>query len=68
MGRIDLAQDKDECTTPVNTVMNFLVSWNIGKLLSGCTTGGFSRKAQLGGVSELELMMMTHQWRSCYHC
>jgi hypothetical protein len=31
----------------VNTVMNFRVPENAGKFLSGCTTGGFSRRAQL---------------------
>jgi hypothetical protein len=34
----------------VNTVMNLRVPWN-GKFLSSCATGGFSRRAQLHGVS-----------------
>jgi hypothetical protein len=35
----------------VNTVMNLWVPYNIGKFLSGCATGDFSRRAQLRGVS-----------------
>jgi hypothetical protein len=35
----------------VNTVMNVKISLNVGKPLSGCTTGGLSRRAQLNGVS-----------------
>jgi hypothetical protein len=35
----------------VNTVMNLQVPSNVGKFLSGYTTGGFSRRAQLHEVS-----------------
>jgi hypothetical protein len=34
MDRIDLAQDKDECRTLANTVMNLLVPQNGGKFLN----------------------------------
>jgi hypothetical protein len=44
---IDLAQYRDQCKTLVNTVMNLLVSYNAGKLLSDCAICSFSRKAQL---------------------
>jgi hypothetical protein len=48
---IDLAQDTNQWRALVNTVMNIRVLYNIGKSLSGCTTGGFSRRAQLHEVS-----------------
>jgi hypothetical protein len=37
---IDLAQHRDQ--------------WRVGKFLSSCETGSFSRRAQLHGVSWLE--------------
>jgi hypothetical protein len=48
---IDLAQNLDQWTDPMNTVKKLLVPKNSGKLLSSCTTGGLWRRAQLHGVS-----------------
>jgi hypothetical protein len=44
---INMAQDRDHWTALVNTVMNLRVPQNADKFLSGCTIGGFSRRAQL---------------------
>jgi hypothetical protein len=51
MGCTDLDQDRDQCTALVDTVMNLRVPQNAGKFLNSCTTGGFSRRAQLHEVS-----------------
>jgi hypothetical protein len=50
MDWIDLAEDKDQWRALINTVMNLRVSED-GKFLSSCTTGGFSGRTQLHGVS-----------------
>jgi hypothetical protein len=44
---IDLAQDRDHRRALVNTVTKLRVPYNDGNFLSGCTTGSFSRRAQL---------------------
>jgi hypothetical protein len=42
---------RDESKDLVNMLMNLWVPKNIGKFFSNSTTGGFSRRAQLHGVS-----------------
>jgi hypothetical protein len=44
---IDLAQNRDQWRALVNAVMRLPVPKNAGKFWSGCTIGGFSRRAQL---------------------
>jgi hypothetical protein len=48
---IDLARDRDQWRFLVNTVMNLRVPSNVWKFLNSCTTGGFSRRAQLHGIT-----------------
>jgi hypothetical protein len=47
MDWIDLVQDRDQLRALVNAVMIL----GVEKFLSSCATGGFSRRAQLHGVS-----------------
>jgi hypothetical protein len=51
MDWIDLAQARDQWRSLLNMVMNLRVPQNVGKFLSSCTTGGFSRRAQFHEVS-----------------
>jgi hypothetical protein len=44
---IDMAHDRDQWRTFVNTVLNLRVPQNAGKFVSGCTIGGLSRRAEL---------------------
>jgi hypothetical protein len=53
MDWIDLAQDRNQRRVIVNTVMNLWVPQYVGKFLSGSTTDGFSRRAQLHEVSQV---------------
>jgi hypothetical protein len=53
MDWINMAQDRDKWRALMNTVMNLRVPSDVGKFLSSCATGGFSRRAQLQGVSQL---------------
>jgi hypothetical protein len=55
MDWIDLVQDREQRRTLVNTVMNLRVPENVRNFLSSCTTGCFSRRAQLHGVSDIVL-------------
>jgi hypothetical protein len=47
MDWIDLAEDRDQWKAIVNSVRNLRVPKNAGNLLSGCTIGSFSGKAEL---------------------
>jgi hypothetical protein len=44
---IYVAQNRDLWKALVNTELNHLVPQNDGNLLSACTIGGFSRRAQI---------------------
>jgi hypothetical protein len=57
---IDLSQDRDRRKALVNTVIIHRVLYNYGKFLSSCTNGGFSRRAQLHGVSHILLVILTY--------
>jgi hypothetical protein len=49
----------------VYTVMNLRVPEIPGKFLSSCTTGGFSRKAQLHVVSQLFTYVKILSFKDC---
>jgi hypothetical protein len=40
----DLAEDRDQWKALANTLMSLPVPQNVGKFLSSCTTGSFSRR------------------------
>jgi hypothetical protein len=48
---IDMAQGRDQWRALVNTVIDLRVPCNVGKFLSSCATGGFSRRIVLHEVS-----------------
>jgi hypothetical protein len=45
-----VAESRDQWRALVNTIMNLRVPQNVGRFLNICTTGGFSRRAQLHEV------------------
>jgi hypothetical protein len=47
MDWIDVAHDRDQWRAFLNTVMNLRVPYSTGKFLSSCTSGDFSRRAQI---------------------
>jgi hypothetical protein len=51
MDWIDHAQDRDQWKALVNTVMDFWVPLNVGKLLSECVTGSFIKRIQFYGIT-----------------
>jgi hypothetical protein len=50
MDWIDLAQNRVQWRALVKTVLDLRIPQNIGKFLSSCTIGCFSRRAQLHEV------------------
>jgi hypothetical protein len=48
---IDLAQDRNRWSAAVNTVMNFMISYSVGMVLSGCIA--YSMKLREGEVGFL---------------
>jgi tetrahydromethanopterin S-methyltransferase subunit D len=50
VGGIGLVEERDKCRALVNTIMNSPITQDARELLSGCTTGGLPRRAQLHGV------------------
>jgi hypothetical protein len=51
MNWIDMVEDRDKWRALVNTLMNLRVTLSLGKFMISYITGGFSRRAQLRGVS-----------------
>jgi hypothetical protein len=47
MDWIDMAQDRDQWSALVNTVLNLRVPKNAGEFFRGCTIGSSSRRARL---------------------
>jgi hypothetical protein len=66
MDWIDVGHVRDQWRTLVNMVMNLWVPLNPGKLLSNCTIGSFSKRAQLHALSEwgIQENMLLHMWHS----
>jgi hypothetical protein len=64
---IDLAPNRDQWRAFVNTVMNLLVPYNAGKFLSSCTSGSFSRRAQLHEVTWLWHLIFWSFIKTCRH-
>jgi hypothetical protein len=60
MDWIVLNQDRDHWRTLVNTGVNVHVPENVGKFLSGCTSGGLSRRVQFHGVRYFSLPYLLH--------
>jgi len=56
MDWIGLAQDRDRWRTLVSAVMNLVVSWNAGNILTSCKPVSFSRRTLHHGVSKFESM------------
>jgi hypothetical protein len=59
MDWIDVARNSGQWKALVNTVMSLKVPQDVGKFLSNCTTGDFSRNAQLHGVSYIFMEFFT---------
>jgi hypothetical protein len=59
-----------QCRAVVNTVMNYQVTWNVGKILRTWATGASLRRAQPHGVSfEMwwwRLDMTSHRGYQCF--
>jgi hypothetical protein len=45
MDWIDLAQDRDRWRSLVKSVIKLRTAYNVGEYLSGCKTGGLSRRS-----------------------
>jgi hypothetical protein len=59
-GAIDwiyLAEDRDQWRALVNEILNLRVPYNVGKFLSSCTIGDFSRRVQFQSQGSLSISM-----------